>query len=109
MGGAAALTTSGGSACTSSKGVSSVLESAFNTTTSSSAFSRTLCRRRQMRAVIQSPTQQGLRGTGGRGGNPPLPSPSLGCSSTHLSETSVDSDEVGHGRAVEGTGGRYMP
>lgn len=54
-------------------------------------------------------TEQGLRGTGGRGGKPPLPSPSLGCFSTHLSETSVDSDEVGHGRAVEGTGGRYMP
>lgn len=37
------LTTSGGNACTSSKGVSKVLESTFITTTSSRAFSRTLC------------------------------------------------------------------
>ena len=37
------LTTSGGNACTSSKGVSKVLESTFIITTSSRAFSRTLC------------------------------------------------------------------
>lgn len=38
------LTTSGGSACMSSKGVSKALESMFNTTTSSRALSRTLCK-----------------------------------------------------------------
>ena len=56
------LTTSGGRACTSSKGVSKVLESKFIITTSSRAFSRTLCIGESEGVAAQGPRISGGEG-----------------------------------------------
>lgn len=93
------LTTSGGSACTSSKGVSKVLESTFKITTSSRAFSRTLCIGESEGVAVQGPRISGGEGYTLRPPVPSRPAPA------YLSETGVHSDEVGHRRAVDDRGG----
>lgn len=95
------LTTSGGSERTSSNGVSRVFESTFMITTSSRALSRTL----YVGVGWQSWSSE-LRIPGWVGeavGRPPPLHPSTVPRSLcpHLGKTSVHSDEVGHGCAVE--------
>ena len=93
------LTTSGGSACTSSKGVSKILESTFIITTSSRAFSRTLCIEESEGVAAQGPRISGGEGYTLRPPVPSRPAPA------YLSETGVHSDEVGHRRAADDRGG----
>ena len=92
------LTTSGGRACTSSKGVSKVLESKFIITTSSRAFSRTLCIGESEAVAAQGPRISGGEEYTLRPPVPSRPTPS------YLSETGMHSDEVGHRRAADDRG-----
>lgn len=93
----------------SSKGVSKTLESTFIITTSSRPFSRTLCvgGRVEGGAAAQSPRIPSGGGYPGMQRAIP-PAPQSSSAPTHLGETGVDSDEVGHGGAADHRGGRVM-